>query len=114
MATQEATAIDEHVLFRHDVQAEEYLLEHGTDRFHGMWDSGKVNPIELAKALDIRAQMVYNYIKGGKIEGVGQNDTQKVTITNDGALAFAQKYLNRKAVKEAKEQEKIARELRGE
>lgn len=73
-----------------------------------------VNPIVLAKLLGIPPQMVYNYIRNGRIkaglEATATNNTQKVVIALEEAETWAYNYLRKKASKQAK----IERELRGE
>jgi hypothetical protein len=82
----------------------------GEDRLQLQRQLGVVNPIMLAKALGVRPQMIYNYIRDGKIKTVDRNNTQKITIDVLEAERWAQTYLGRKAAKAAK----IEAELRGE
>jgi Tfp pilus assembly protein PilE len=92
-------------------EAEKCLLERGhrIERFSAQHDEGVVSPTILAALLKIRPQMVYNYIKQGKIPAE-QGATQKMMVHWQDAITFAQTYLNRKADK----QDKIDRQLRGE
>jgi hypothetical protein len=90
-------------------EALEFMLQVGTDRFNEQVSNGQVNPIELAKALGIRPQMIYNYVRNGKLEAT-QSTTQKVQISVQVATEFAAKYLSRKATKQAK----VDAELAGE
>jgi hypothetical protein len=90
--------------------AEKVLVESGLDRLMKQREQGVVNPIMLAQAIGVRPQMIYNYIRSGRIASVVDNNTQKKTIAWSVAVAFAQQYLNRKAVKAAK----VERELAGQ
>jgi hypothetical protein len=80
--------------------AEKRLIDalRGTDleRLVAQKEQGIVNPIILARALNVRPQMIYNYIREGRIASVTDNNTQKKVIPYSVALAFAQGYLNRK------------------
>jgi hypothetical protein len=89
--------------------AERQLLGSGLERLLKQQEQGVVNPIMLAQAIGVRPQMIYNYIRQGRIASVMGN-TQKKTIAWSVAVDFAQKYLNRKAVKQAK----VERELQGQ
>jgi hypothetical protein len=89
--------------------AERQLLGSGLDRLLKQKEQGVVNPIMLAQAIGVRPQMIYNYIRSGRIASVMDNNTQKKTIAWSVAVNFAQQYLNRKAVKAAK----VERELSG-
>ena len=86
------------------------LLKQGTERFANQVSVGVVNPIELAKAMEVRPQMLYNYIRGGRLIARTTEDTQKIVIDVDVAVGFAQKYFNRQIERQAQ----IERELRGE
>jgi hypothetical protein len=99
---------DELVTFE---EAEKVLLERGSkiERFPAQHAEGIVNPIVLAKLLKIRPQMVYNYIKQGKLPEQA-NSSQRMVIPWVTAVEFARGYLDRKAIKAAK----VAAELRGE
>jgi hypothetical protein len=90
--------------------AERQLLGSGLDRLLKQQEQGVINPIMLAQAIGVRPQMIYNYIRQGRIASVTDNNTQKKTIAWSVAVDFAQKYLNRKAVKAAK----VERELAGQ
>lgn len=83
-------------------EVEQTLLESGLERLFAQKSEGIVNPIVLAKCLGIRPQMVYNYIRAGRINAVKHNNTQKLVISWDDAIEFAQRYLNRKLVKQLK------------
>jgi len=77
-----------------------HLVDAGVERLLAQRQEGVVNPIVLAKCLGIRPQMVYNYIKAGRIPSVKHNSTQKIVIQWDVAVEFAQRYLNRKLRKQ--------------
>ena len=88
-------------------------------RYMDQKENGVINPIVLAKLLDVRPQMIYNYISKGRFTqeengAYGTNNTQKITIRLDEANVFAASYSERKSTREAEQQEKIQRELRGE
>jgi len=78
------------------------LMEAGVDRLFAQQSEGIVNPIVLAKCLGVKPQMIYNYIRDGKILSTKQNNTQKLVIVWSDAVEFAQKYWNRKLVRQAK------------
>jgi len=105
---EETEEVVEEVLVDEDA-ALQYLLSYGTERLVSQISNEVVNPIELAKALNIRPQMVYNHIRSGRIPS-HHNDSQKLVIDLRDALEYSAKYLNRKAVKQAK----IDAELAGE
>lgn len=83
---------------------------HDLERLVAQREAGVVNPIVLARALGVRPQMIYNYIREGRngLVGVRENDTQKIVIDWDVAIGFAQRYLNRKAQAELKKQLELA------
>jgi hypothetical protein len=96
-------------------EAERRLLSRPIARLLEQKEQGIVNPIVLAEAIGVRPQMIYSYIRQGKIKssdkgGVRTNNTQKIVIDWDEAVAFAQRYLDKKA----RQQARIERELRGE
>lgn len=66
-----------------------------------------VNPIVLAKVLGVKPQMIYNYIRNGRINAVEHNNTQKKVIPLADALAFARRYLDRKARQALKVEEQL-------
>jgi hypothetical protein len=66
-----------------------------------------VNPIVLAKVLGVKPQMIYNYIRSGRINAVLHNNTQKKVIKLEDALAFARSYLDRKARAALKVEEQL-------
>jgi hypothetical protein len=47
--------------------AEKVLVESGLDRLMKQREQGVVNPIMLAQAIGVRPQMIYNYIRSGRI-----------------------------------------------
>jgi hypothetical protein len=56
-----------------------------------------ISPYVLAQFLDVRPQMIYGYIKEGRIKSVRDNNTQKLYIEEEEALRFAYKYLENRA-----------------
>jgi len=88
---------------------EELAKAHHNDRFELQAENKVVNPIVLADLLDVRPQMIYNYIRKGKITTTERtNSTQKITIPLEVAQAFAQAYLLKKGLKAAKIQAELA------
>ena len=84
-------------------QAIDYLKQHGTSKLLEQIDTQDiVGPIELAKAIGVKPQMIYNYIRNNRINGVHHNSTQKLVISIDGAAEFVAKRLTREANKRAK------------
>jgi hypothetical protein len=63
--------------------AERQLLGSGLERLLKQQEQGVVNPIMLAQAIGVRPQMIYNYIRQGRIASVMGN-TQKKTIAWNG------------------------------
>jgi hypothetical protein len=80
-----------------DTKLHDSLRGSDLERLVQQKEQGVVNPIILARALGVRPQMIYNYIREGKIASVADNNTQKKVIPYSVALAFAQGYLDRKA-----------------
>jgi hypothetical protein len=89
-------------------QAEQALLSKPIARLLEQQKLGIVNPIVLAEAIGVRPQMVYNYIRSGRIKAVKHNNTQKLVIEWKEAVAFAQRYMDRKARAELKRQQELA------
>lgn len=98
--------------------AEEYLLHRAElpettpdtkRRFTEQHASGVINPIILSRLLSIRAQMVYNYIRKGRIPTI-LDDTQHMVIKWPDAVEFTAVFVGRKAAQQAK----IEAQLRGE
>jgi hypothetical protein len=58
-----------------------------------------VKPIPFASQLGIRPQMVYNYLRKGKLQGVTEPATGKILVDADSARAFATSYLTKKLAK---------------
>jgi hypothetical protein len=72
---------------------------------------GIINPMELAKLMGVRPQMVYQDIRSGKLTHVVDNNTQKKVVPAAIAIDYAAKYLDRKAqriLQHAQEAEAIA------
>lgn len=93
-------------------EAEKVLLERGRHNqvFQAQHAEGHISPIQLARLLGIRNQMVYNYIRKGKIDATYQGPAIKMVIVWHDAVTFAQGYLDRAAVKKSK----IDIQLKGE
>lgn len=86
-------------LFKHMPLGQQELLE----RY------GIVTPIGLATAVDVTPQVIYNYLRNGRIE-YKLSETGKKVITR----AALYKYLKNRLDKENAKQEQLERELRGE
>lgn len=91
------------------------------DRYAEQKAAGIVNPIVLAALMDVKPQMLYQYINKGKlpvVEGhdtpVGFNSTQKKVIDLAVAERFATAYFERKVAREVARAAKIEAELAGE
>jgi hypothetical protein len=79
------------------------------ERFAAQTAEQVVNPIVLSRLVGCRAQMVYNYIRKGKIASVTNNNTQKKVVPLEAAQQWANEYLQRKGEKAIR----IERELAG-
>jgi hypothetical protein len=86
------------------------VLANGSERLATQLNQRVVNPIELARAMKVRPQMIYNYIRKGKIAAVRQNNTQKLFIEEHEPRAFLDRYYGRKLAAE----KKVELELAGE
>jgi hypothetical protein len=82
--------------------AKAYLDTRLSERGVAQVAEGVINPIELAKALDVRPQMLYSYIRDGRIVARKTVDTQKLVFDLDTALEFVAKRLTREAQRAAK------------
>ena len=100
-------------------QAEQVLLSSRNPRMRPQYEQGIINPIVLAQAIGCRPQMIYNYIKQGKIKtvvhgeeniSIMENSTQKIVLEWAYAVEWVQKYLNRKTEAQAR----VEAELRGD
>lgn len=89
-----------------DVQ--EMISTSKLDRLSEQASNGVINPIVLAKFLNIAPQQVYNRIKAGKIQIANRNSTQKIVIPLGEALEFAANYLDKKARKQAQIEAELA------
>jgi hypothetical protein len=111
MTTTKTTQTKESDVTISTTQAETWLLDRGSARLHAQYAEGVVNPIELAKALDVTPQMIYQYLRGETPRIPSRlNDSQKKVIDWDDAVAFVQKRLQ----KESDRQQRIDDELAGE
>jgi hypothetical protein len=70
-----------------------------TERVGIQFEQGVINPIELAKLMGVRPQMIYQDIRSGKLTAVKHNNTQKLTIERSIAIEYASRYLDRKAAR---------------
>jgi hypothetical protein len=95
-------------------QARTYLEEKGSDRLRQQLTTGFVTPIPFAEALGVRPQMIYGYIRDGRIASTVTADTQKRVLTVEAAVEFTAKYFTDKAEREEKRKAKIEAELAGE
>jgi 3-deoxy-D-arabino-heptulosonate 7-phosphate (DAHP) synthase len=85
------------------------LQESKNARLQTQLSENVVNPIELAKHLEVKPQMVYNYIRSGRIPS-RLNDTQHFVVSVEDACEFISLYLSKKAAKAAQ----VEAELNGE
>ena len=90
--------------------AEQRLMAKATERMKEQRSEDIVNPIELAKALEIKPQQVYNDIRNGRLEAVKHNNTQKIVIDWSVAVEYARRRFDR----ELQKQLKVEAELAGE
>jgi hypothetical protein len=84
------------------------LKKQDEERLLTQLQQGVVNPIMLARYVNVQPQMIYAAIRDGKLLAAKENNTQKLFITTGDALRWAAKYLTgkqqrdaRKAMKEA-------------
>ncbi len=87
----------------------EYLAEQQSKvaRLSSQMSQGVVNPIVLAKVCGIKPQQVYNYIRKGYIAAVRENNTQKLYIELNDAVAFVMRRLNRSAAEQLRINEEL-------
>jgi type IV secretory pathway VirJ component len=78
------------------------------ERFAKQAEQEVVNPIVLAGLIGCRPQMVYSYIRKGRIAGVKDNNTQKLVIPLAEAQRWANEYLQRKALKAIRIKDELA------
>lgn len=80
-------------------------------RYEAQKAEGVINPIVLAGLMGVKPQMIYNYLRKGRLTevqgAVGTNNTQKKTIHIGEANTFAGQYVERKAQKAAKVQAEL-------
>jgi hypothetical protein len=67
------------------------------ERIQVQFEQGVINPIELAKFMSVRPQMVYQDIRSGRLTAAKHNNTQKWVIDRSIAIDYAAAYLDRKA-----------------
>jgi hypothetical protein len=107
--TDETTEAAPQVLVTNE-DAESHLRNAGIERLVRMLDTTQtVAPIDLAKALNVKPQMVYNYTRNGRGGLVAKtNSTDKMEIPAENAIAFAQAQLNRRATVRAQVEAELA------
>lgn len=95
-----------------ELEARKLFAKHAetNERLAAQMAEGIVNPIVLATVIDVRPQMIYNYIQNGRIISRHSNSTQKLIIPLHEAYRFAASQIERRN----KKAEQIERELRGE
>ena len=76
-------------------EALEWLTPRLSERAQEQVAQGVINPIELAKALNVRPQMLYSYIRDGRLKARTTTDTQKLLIKFEDALEYVRKRLQR-------------------
>jgi hypothetical protein len=82
---------------------DEVASEQRNTRFQMQASEGIVNPMVLADVLEVRPQMIYGYIRKGKIPTVSYNNTQKKVIPLTAARDFARLYLQGKVDRAARQ-----------
>lgn len=87
-------------------EAETYLIDKGSARLQEQREHGVVNPIELARALNIRPQVIYNYVRRGALPS-HLGPTQNIEILWQDAVEFIQHRLQKQATKQAKIREQL-------
>lgn len=89
--------------------AEEWWRNHCSPKAQHLYDEFDVTtPIELARCIGVTNQVIYNYMRNGRLEYT-LNSSGKRVIEGPHLLSFLQHRLQ----KERDKQEKIERELRG-
>jgi hypothetical protein len=83
-----------------EADAMAFLESNGSDRLKAMKVDSIVAPIELARALGVKPQMIFQYIRSGKIEH-RLSETKTKLIPWDVAVAFVQARLQKEADKQA-------------
>jgi hypothetical protein len=82
-------------LLASEEDALELLREKGSPRLQEQLEHGVVTPIELANAVGKRPQMIYNYIRAGRIAAHRNDETQKLVINLEDAQGFVRQVLNK-------------------
>lgn len=89
---------------------QEWWDKHATETGRSMLaNHDVVTPLEIAKARDIKPQVIYNYLRQGRI-GYELNSSNKRVVTKAELFKYLENYLS----KEQARQERLERELRGE
>jgi hypothetical protein len=91
--------------------AEDYLRGKAKEgsRLAEQLEEGVVTPIELAKAIDVFPQMIYNYIRNGRLAAHTTTDTQKIVIQ----LGDAKEFVRARLEKDARKAAQVQAELEG-
>jgi hypothetical protein len=76
-------------LLASEEDALELLREKGSPRLQEQLEHGVVTPIELANAVGKRPQMIYNYIRAGRIAAHRNDETQKLRGDPDDQVRAA-------------------------
>ncbi len=73
-----------------------------------------MTPTELAELVGVRPQMVYSYIKSGRITGAWQDiRTKKMYVDDECAVMWANAYTRRQALLREQRRARLESELRG-
>ena len=72
-----------------------------------------ISPYKLAELAEVRPQMVYNYIKSGKIK-VSANSTGKKEISKTEAERWVNEHRAAQKARAIKKAQKVKAELKGE
>jgi hypothetical protein len=72
-------------------------LDEVQGRLREQMDRGVMNPIELGRWIGVNPPRIYGDIRAGRVNGVTDNNTQKIVIPVHEALAYAHKVLGKRA-----------------
>ena len=100
-----------------DEDVQRLFAESLNPRVQAQLKDGILSPMLLAELLNVRPQMIYQYIGKGKITAVQLNNTQKKVVRIAEARRFAREYLSRKQQRDFDATVKAAQvqaQLRGE
>jgi hypothetical protein len=85
-------------------------LDEVQDRLAEQMKDGVVNPIELGRWIGVNPPRIYGDIRAGRVEGVTDNNTQKIVIRLETAMEYAAKILGKRVDLAAKKAEADAKE----